>query len=295
MIQTDGITEKQTRTELALDQYLPPVTSDSRLHKAMRYSALGGGKRIRALLVYGTGMIFDAPTPVLDMLAASIEMIHCYSLIHDDLPAMDDDDLRRGKPSAHKQFDDATAILAGDALHSLAFDILATEPRDYAHPEKRVLFIQTLARAIGPQGMALGQMLDLTLQKESASIDDISEMQQLKTGKLLQAGIQLGTLAGTNRNIQSVQALREFGQCIGLAFQIKDDILDVESSTEVLGKKQFSDINQDKPTYLQFQGMASAKVTLDELVDNALTSLEILGNRGNFLREITHFILKRNY
>ncbi len=295
MIQTNGITEKQTRTELALDQYLPSVTSDNRLHQAMRYSALGGGKRIRALLVYGTGMIFDAPLPVLDMLAASIEMIHCYSLIHDDLPAMDDDDLRRGKPSAHKQFDDATAILAGDALHSLAFEILSTEPRDYAHPEKRVLFIQTLARAIGPQGMTLGQMLDLTLQKDSASIHDISEMQQLKTGKLLQAGIQLGTLAGTNRNIQSVQALREFGQCIGLAFQIKDDILDVESTTEVLGKKQFSDIKQDKPTYLQFQGMASAKITLDELIDNALTSLEILGSRGDFLREITHFILKRNY
>lgn len=295
MIETSRMTEIQARVALALCRYLPPETSDNRLHAAMRYSVLNGGKRIRPLLVYGAGLVVDAPLPMLDVLATSVEMIHCYSLIHDDLPAMDDDDLRRGKPSTHKAFDEATAILAGDALHTLAFELLATEPQDYHHPEIRILFIQTLARACGPQGMALGQMLDITLENGTASIDDINQMQQLKTGRLLQAALQLGTCAGVNKSIKHVQALHEFGQYIGQAFQIKDDILDVESSTAILGKQQFSDIRQNKANYLQAKGMTSSKSILEELISNALNSIEILGERGEFLRKITELILTREY
>ena len=290
---TNDITDKQARIERVLEQHLP--SSNNPLHDAMRYSTLQGGKRIRPLLVYGAGLAFNAPLPILDILAASVELIHCYSLIHDDLPAMDNDDLRRGKASLHKQFDEATAILAGDALQSLAFSLLSTEPKEYLHPDKRVLYIQTLAKAAGPEGMVLGQMLDMSLTGQAVQMDDVVFMQQLKTGRLLQAAIQLGILAGTeNRNAKSVRALHQFGQSIGFAFQIKDDILDIESSTATLGKPQFSDITKDKPTYIKAAGAESAHKLLDTLIKDAQKALTVLGDAGHFLRDVTLFMLERH-
>ena len=289
----DEIINKQTRVEKTLARYIP--TSPNRLHEAMRYSTLLGGKRIRPLLVYGAGLVFNAPLKVLDIFAASVEMMHCYSLIHDDLPAMDNDDMRRGKPSVHKQFDEATAILAGDALQSLAFLLLATEPKNYEYPEKRILCIQTLATACGAEGMALGQMLDMSLTSETATISDVIHLQQLKTGRLLQASVQLGILAGQNRQPEQVRALHRFGECIGSAFQIKDDLLDIESTTSVLGKPQFSDIQKNKPTYPSTASVSGAHEILEELIREADDALKILGERGDFLRNLARFVLERNY
>ncbi|TNF99631.1 MAG: geranyl transferase, partial [Gammaproteobacteria bacterium] len=218
--------ECQQRTESALDQWLPSDQQEpANLHKAMRYSVMNGGKRVRPMLVHATGMVFDAYRDALDGPACAVEMIHVYSLIHDDLPAMDDDDLRRGQPTCHKAFDDATAILAGDALQALAFQVLAQDQNMTVNDTARLKMIETLTIASGSVGMAGGQAIDLAAEGKSQSLTELENMHALKTGALIRASIRLGALTHPDISDHELEILDHYGQCIGLAFQIQDDIL----------------------------------------------------------------------
>lgn len=296
MIVSEDIQAKQARIEGVLDFYLPPETENQHsLSNAVRYSVLGGGKRIRALLVYAAGEVFDAPLPVLDVLAASVELIHAYSLIHDDLPAMDDDDLRRGKPSCHIQFSEATAILAGDALQSLAFELIANCPADEFTDSQRVECIRVLSKAIGPSGMALGQMHDIMSSQQDTDTKAVTLIHQLKTGKLLEACVALGATAGNEHCPAKRKAIDGFANHLGLAFQIKDDILDIESCSTLLGKPQHSDQEMEKATFVQSAGLTGAKETLHELIDTALNYLNDIDKHGELLRQIAHFVSCRNH
>lgn len=230
----------QNRINQQLQFYLPPATPPAvRLHEAMHYAVFNGGKRIRPLLVYATGLCFQTPLAALDTAAVAIELIHCYSLVHDDLPAMDDDDYRRGKLSCHKKFDEATAILVGDALQSLAFDILA-KPTTHLSPAQQVNMLQVLAQAAGSYGMAAGQQLDMEFKNKTPSFAEMEKIHQLKTGALFQACIQLGTIASSCEMPEEIERLNQIGELIGLAFQWQDDHLDQpELSTT---KKRINDL-----------------------------------------------------
>ncbi len=281
--------------ETALDRWLPgPDTEPPALHQAMRYSVLGDGKRIRPILLYATGEAFGLELKRLDGPACAVEMIHAYSLIHDDLPAMDDDDLRRGRPTCHVAYDEATAILAGDALQALAFHILAHDPDISANSKQRLGMIDTLAVASGSRGMAGGQAIDLVSVGKSLNIAELETMHLQKTGALIRASAELGALSADNVGPALFERVSEYAKCIGLAFQIKDDILDIESDTETLGKPQGSDIAMNKPTYPNLLGMQGAKQAARDLYEKAIECLTVFDERADTLKKIADYIVNRN-
>lgn len=284
----------QARAEKALDHRLPqPTIIPTRLHEAMRYSTLGGGKRIRPVLVYATGAAFDVPLEQLDGPACAVELIHAYSLIHDDLPAMDDDGLRRGKPTCHIAFDQATAILTGDALHSLAFYLLSHDPDILVSPARCLRMIEELALASGSRGMAGGQAIDLDSVGKKLNVAELENMHIHKTGALIRASVRLGALSKPDLDDGTLAMLDHFAKCMGLAFQIRDDILDVESDTETLGKTQGADIARDKPTYPALLGMSEARAMADSLYEEALDSLAPIADRADTLRWLAGYIVQR--
>lgn len=284
----------QERVETALDARLPPANKvPERLHQAMRYSSLGGGKRLRPLLTYATGQTLGLAFDLLDGPACAVECIHVYSLIHDDLPAMDDDDLRRGKPTCHKAYDEATAILAGDGLQALAFSILAEDPSLAVPAESRLAMIQTLATASGSLGMVGGQAIDLDAVGRTLDLPALEAMHIRKTGALIRASVRLACLAQPALPPEIGDRLDHYAKCIGLAFQIQDDILDEESDTQTLGKTQGKDRQNNKPNYPALLGLGGARQKARELCEEALASLSPLGERARILQELAQFIVQR--
>ena len=283
----------QQRVERALQHALSGAdTGAARLQEAMRYSVLGGGKRLRPLLVYITGEALGADPADLDAPAAAVELIHAYSLIHDDLPAMDDDDLRRGRPTCHRAFDEGTAILAGDALQALAFGVLAAHTNRLADTT-RVRMLTVLADAIGLAGMAGGQAIDLEAAGRPSSPEHIELMHRRKTGALIRASVELGALAAPAKSETAYAALRLYGSEIGLAFQIQDDILDVTGDTEVLGKRAGADAAHGKPNYPSVVGLERARALALEHRDRALAALDGLGQAAAELRALAHYVVDR--
>lgn len=275
------------RSESVLASRLPdPAQEPRRLHEAMRYASLGGGKRMRPLLVYASGFACGAPEEVLDHAAASVELIHAYSLVHDDLPAMDDDSLRRGRPTVHVAFDEATAILAGDALQALAFEVLAQAP---AEASVRVELLTTLARASGVAGMCGGQALDIAVTGNGQSLPQLERMHALKTGALIRAAVRLGGLcAGADSGVLAV--LDRFAAALGLAFQIRDDLLDIEGNAAELGKTPGKDAEQGKPTYPALLGLEGARSALEaqgQVMQSALAELARPAPELQALAELT--------
>ncbi|NIV40278.1 MAG: (2E,6E)-farnesyl diphosphate synthase, partial [Anaerolineae bacterium] len=269
----------QARVEHTLQQWLPPADQQpGTLHEAMRYSALNGGKRIRPILAYATAQALNIPMARVDGPACALELIHCYSLIHDDLPCMDDDDLRRGRPTCHKVFGEAMAVLAGDAMQALAFHILTKDPSMVDAPAQRLRMIDHLAVASGSRGMAGGQAIDLMAVGQQLQLAELEMMHIHKTGALIRASVNLALLSDEGVSDATFQSLDAYAKCIGLAFQIRDDILDVEGDTETLGKAQGADLALDKPTYPALLGMAGAKARAQELHQEALDHLSQLGN-----------------
>ncbi len=282
------------RIENVLDRALPgPEVKPQRLHKAMRYSVLGGGKRIRPLLVYATGEVFDVPAEMLDTPAAAIEMMHAFSLIHDDLPAMDDDALRRGRPTTHLAFDEATAILAADALQPLAFSMLADAPALQGHPAEQIQIIRLIAEACGSYGMTGGQAIDIASEGGRLDPAELEHMYRLKTGQLLRASVLSAAYCPPACDIADLHALERFVDSMGLAFQIRDDILDIEGSTEEIGKQQGADIAHDKATYPALLSLEEAHQRADELLQNALDALEEIDRDTESLRYLARLIVLR--
>lgn len=273
-------------------QYWQNIPSQD-LKNAMQYTLSNGGKRLRPLLIYATGITFNASLDNLDLPAAAVELIHTYSLIHDDLPCMDDADLRRGKATCHKVYGEGMAVLTGDSLHTLAMQIISHHPAQLSS-DQRVDMMSALSRACGPFGMAAGQALDITVMLDNdispALLEDIY---RLKTGALFSACIELGHLASPDRDQNNQRALAEFGNLIGLAFQIQDDILDIEVATELLGKPQGIDVKNNKTTYPKLHGMEKAKEKVQYLYENALESIDYLGEQAKLLRELTKHMLSR--
>jgi geranylgeranyl pyrophosphate synthase len=286
----------QNRVEKALEDRLPSgQLLPQKLHQAMRYSVLNGGKRMRPMLTYCTGKTLDIAPNDLDALACAVEFIHVYSLIHDDLPAMDDDDLRRGKPTCHVAYDEATAILAGDALQTLAFETLAHDSSIKASADARLKMIIALAKASGSQGMVGGQAIDLQSVGTSLNLPELENMHIHKTGALIRASVNLATLAKADIEPNVATKLDHYAKCIGLSFQVKDDILDEESDTATLGKTQGKDKDNDKPTYPALLGLAGAKQKAQELHEKALDSLSIFGKEADLLRDLSLYIIQRTH
>jgi farnesyl diphosphate synthase len=284
------------RLEQCLQHWLPDASvRPARLHEAMRYALLGGGKRIRPVLMYATAEVLALPASQVDGPATAVEAIHAYSLVHDDLPAMDDDDLRRGRPTCHRAFDEATAILAGDALQALAFHILATDTAIRATDAQRVSMIRLLADACGSVGMAGGQAIDLDATGKSLDADGVEEMHRLKTGALIHASIMMVGHGAPQLGEPERLALDRYGHDIGLAFQIQDDILDEEGDTETLGKTQGKDRIANKPTYPAVAGMGAAKRRARELADRAVGGLSVFGARAEPLRWMADYIVRREF
>ena len=284
----------QQRTESALDAVLPASELvPARLHQAMRYSVLGGGKRVRPLLCHAAGAIFGADAGILDVPAASVELIHAYSLVHDDMPCMDDDDLRRGKPSCHKAYDDATALLVGDALQTLAFQGLTARLPGVA-PARQLEMIQLLATASGSRGMAGGQAIDLASVGLQLNIGALELMHIHKTGALIRAAVLLGAHCGEAAP-DALERLGHYANRIGLLFQVVDDILDAEASSEVLGKTAGKDAAQNKPTYVNILGVREAKTLAGELREDAHQALSSFGPAANRLHELADFIVDRTF
>ncbi len=282
------------RVEGALMRWLPrPNAPPESLHHAMRYSVLNGGKRIRPTLVYATGRALALRPRQLDAPACAVELIHSYSLVHDDLPAMDDDDLRRGQPTCHKAFDEATAILAGDALQTLAFQVLARDKTMPVGAEQRLRMIEHLAQASGSRGMAGGQALDLAAVGQELDLARLEHMHIHKTGALIRASVRLGTLFAPDLDTRLIRQLDRYAKCIGLAFQIRDDILDVSGDTQVLGKTRGKDQAQDKPTYPSLLGLSAAQEKAESLYQEALQNLEYLDDRADPLRWLAAYIVGR--
>ncbi|MGQ0836803.1 MAG: (2E,6E)-farnesyl diphosphate synthase [Gammaproteobacteria bacterium] len=288
----------QARIERVLDACLAlPDPGTARLREAMRYSVLGGGKRLRPVLVYATGQVFGASLERLDAPAAAVELVHVYSLVHDDLPAMDDDELRRGRPTCHRAFDEATAILVGDALQALAFAVLANGVLDDeasgAPPASQLAMIRILARATGTGGMAGGQAIDLAAAGRTLSLEALENMHRRKTGALIQASVLLGATAAGVEGRAELDALTRFGAEIGLAFQIQDDILDVEGDAEVLGKSTGADAAHAKPTYPSTVGLKAAHAHARAHCDAAVAAISALGARGAPLAALARLVVDR--
>ncbi len=287
-----ALSHYQQRIEAVLDRHLAvDGAPDPRLIEAMRYATLSGGKRLRPVLVYAAGRTTAAPDAALDAMAAAVEMIHVYSLIHDDLPAMDDDDLRRGRPTCHKAFDEATAILAGDALQALAFDVLTGGVAEL--PGATGLHaVRELAGAAGLHGMAGGQAIDLGACGQPIDLPELERMHRLKTGALIRASVRLGALAGTP-DPEALGRLTRYAECIGLAFQIRDDVLDVEGDPEVLGKACGADARLHKPTFPSLQGLEASRERAVALIDEALAELQPFGQEADLLRFLARYIVDR--
>ena len=292
--------DNQQRTIEAMQRLLPAPDEDSGnnpltpLLEACRYSVESGGKRVRSLLVRAAARAIDKEIShqVLDAPCVAVELLHSYSLIHDDLPCMDDDDLRRGKPSLHKAFDEATAILVGDGLQAKAFELRACAPALSAQP--RVSMIEALSLAAGCDGMVGGQFIDTQSTNFDITIDQLQTMHSLKTGALIRASLKLGGIAASASEAQ-LQALHEFGGFIGLAFQVVDDILDVEGDTATLGKTSGKDSEANKPTYVKLLGLGGAKAEAQRLLQSALDALEIFGDSADALRDIARYIVERDH
>jgi len=290
------MTTYQQRVNTALDSCLPPPTiQPTRLHEAMRYAVLNGGKRIRPLLVYLAGRALDVDEIILDRSACAVELIHAYSLIHDDLPAMDNDDLRRGMPTCHKAFDEATAILAADALQTLAFYVLSQDVDWPITNQQRLAIINTLALASGSRGMVGGQALDMIATGQTLTVAELENLHIHKTGDLIRASMKMGVLSCSHLDEQTLEQFDHYAKCIGLAFQIQDDILDVEGQTEVLGKPHGSDLVQEKATYPAILGLREAKKLARELVEEAIDSLANFDLQVEPLRWLANYIITRNY
>ena len=288
------LAQYRARIEQVLERCLTlPDPGTERLRDAMRYSALGGGKRLRPMLVYLTGESLGASLAQLDAPAAAVELIHVYSLVHDDLPAMDDDDLRRGRPTCHRAYDEATAILVGDALQALAFAVLAGDDSPAVAPAVRIAMIRALADAAGTSGMAGGQAVDLAAVGQTLSVDAVENMHQRKTGALIRGSVLLGALAAGITTGPEYVALERFGAQVGLAFQIQDDILDVGGDPALLGKATGADAALSKPTYPSTVGLKSARDRARQLRDDAVAALAPLGGRGAMLTELAHFVVSR--
>jgi farnesyl diphosphate synthase len=282
------------RLERALARRLPGADAPpQRLHDAMRYACLDGGKRVRALLVYGAGTACGARLEALDAPACAVELVHAYSLVHDDMPAMDDDELRRGKPTCHVAYDEATALLTGDALQTLAFQVLVAGEASEHAPERRLAMAATLALASGSAGMAGGQAIDLAAVGRSLTLDELEHMHRLKTGALIRASVRLGALAAEGAGAPQMDALERYAECLGLAFQIRDDVLDVEASTEVLGKRQGADAALGKPTYPSLLGLQASKDRAAALHREALEAVAAFDGRCALLRGLADFIVAR--
>lgn len=282
------------RVENALASRLPAIDAlPNQLHGAMRYATLNGGKRVRACLVYAAGESMGANLDVLDVPACAVEIIHSFSLVHDDMPCMDDDDLRRGKPTCHKVYTEATALLVGDALQSLAFDLLANDSALDITDNQRLKMVGTLAQASGSFGMAGGQAIDIESVGQVLEIDRLEDMHRRKTGELMRASVLLGAYAAPTQDPRLLSAMEDFGRAIGLAFQVVDDILDVVADTATLGKPQGSDQARDKPTYPATMGLDAARTHAETLYHAALASLAPLGDNGRILSGIADFIVHR--
>ncbi len=291
---TETIETYRLRVEVLLAQQLQSrrgSSLDSRLQDAMEYSLLNGGKRLRPTLVYLSNQLCGGHADAADMAAAAIEAIHSYSLVHDDLPAMDDDDLRRGKPTCHIKYDEATAILVGDALLTWAFELLSSSG---CSAEQVLAMIRCMAQTSGDLGMVGGQNFDLRSTGKPLSLEELQQMHRAKTGALINASLTLGALSA-NATEQQISALIAYGDAIGLAFQIKDDLLDIESDTQTLGKPQGSDLEKNKATYPALIGVEESRLWLAKLRDQAIQSLAIFGDEAaKPLTELAHYITERN-
>jgi farnesyl diphosphate synthase len=281
------------RAEQALSHSLPPAEqSPAELHRAMRYAVLGGGKRLRPLLVYAAAHALGQDGPQLDAAACAVELIHAYSLVHDDLPAMDDDALRRGRPTCHIVFGEAMAILAGDALQALAFELLADDSTQRIDANTGMAMLRALGRACGAEGMAGGQALDLAAVGRKLSLDELEHMHACKTGALIRASVQLGALiAGADAD--TLDALDRYAYAVGLAFQVRDDILDVEGESAVIGKTAGKDAAADKPTFPSIIGLDASRARLAELTSVAFDAIESLGARASLLAELARYTAHR--
>ena len=286
--------EQQSRVEKALSAILP--AADQRpegLHSAMRYAVMGGGKRVRPLLVYAAGELVSANPDRLDLIACAVELIHAYSLVHDDMPCMDDDSLRRGRPTVHVEYDEPTALLVGDALQSLAFQVLSE--RELAdEPEGQLQMIEVLASAAGSRGMAGGQAIDLESVGRELSEPELEFMHVRKTGALIRASVRLGALCAREHNVD-MEALDRFSKVAGLGFQVVDDLLDAQSSTAILGKTAGKDASNNKPTYVSLLGVVRARELAKELHQDALDVLKQLPQGGARLGDIAGFIFNRDF
>jgi geranylgeranyl pyrophosphate synthase len=283
----------RARVEAALAARLPRTDqTPERLHAAMRYSVLGG-KRVRPILLFATARALGLEERQVEAAACALELVHVYSLVHDDLPSMDDDDLRRGRPTCHKAYDEATALLVGDALQSLAFELLASDPALPAEPAIRVRLVQLLAHAIGSLGMAGGQAIDLEAEGRKLAIGQIEEMHSMKTGALIRVSVMMGAACAPALEPHLERALAGFAAPIGLAFQIQDDLLDVLSDTATLGKAAGSDRERGKPTYPAILGVSASQEQVRKLHEEAMQSLAPFGERGDALRGVTDWLLAR--
>ncbi len=284
----------QQEVDSAFDAFLPvPEDTRARLVEAMRYAAIGGGKRVRPLLLVATAELFGVNRDAAINAGCAVEAIHAYSLIHDDLPCMDDDDLRHGKPTLHKAFDEAAAVLAGDCLHALAFDIL-TQADTSTDPFVRAELVATLARASGHDGMAGGQMMDIVSEEEKYDLRQVTRLQQLKTGALLAASVEMGAILGRVPP-EGRAHLRAYARDIGLAFQIADDLLDVEGDEEKAGKALRKDEIQGKQTFVTLMGREQARTQAEMLVDQAGRHLASYGEEARLLVDLAHFVVKRDH
>ncbi|MFA3789634.1 (2E,6E)-farnesyl diphosphate synthase [Aliiglaciecola sp. SL4] len=284
------------RIDNLLNQYFVEQTSAApRLTQAMQYVLLNGGKRTRPFLVYATGEMLSVPLEKLDVPAFAVECIHAYSLIHDDLPAMDDDELRRGKPTCHIAFDEATAILAGDALQTLAFDMLASPDSVIQDPSKQLKLVKLLAEASGIHGMCAGQALDLAATDTPISQSELQQLHNLKTGALFKVSVSMATILADELDPKVTQMLDQYSQALGLAFQVQDDILDIVGDSDVIGKPQGSDQAQNKSTYPSLLGLEGAKTYLQQLHQQALHALDALPYNTRLLREFSDFVVNRRF
>ncbi len=287
--------EVAVATERSLESLLPgPGGEPKRLHDAMRYATLGGGKRVRPMLAHAAGETTGAGPDRIRIVSAAVEIIHAYSLAHDDLPCMDNDVLRRGKPTVHVEFDEATALLAGDALQAFAFELMSVH-RLADQPDQQLKMLQIFSHACGSHGMAGGQAIDLANVGRQISLPELEYMHILKTGALIRAAVLLGAMCGEPLADEKFACLDHYGKCVGLAFQVVDDILDCESNTEQLGKTAGKDQDANKPTYVSLMGMAGAKAFADELLQDALAALSGFGPEADRLRQLAGFIVRRQH
>jgi len=291
----DWMGSVQARMERALAHHLPAASlAPARLHQAMRYATLEGGKRVRPLACFAAGELGRAPPERLEIAACAVEMIHAYSLVHDDLPCMDDDVLRRGKPTVHVEYDEATALLAGDALQSLAFQLLA-EHRLADDPAAQLEMVKTLAVAAGSRGMAGGQQIDLEATGRELSTPELEAMHIRKTGALIRAAVMLGAGCGEPLAANERMRLDRYVRCIGLAFQVVDDVLDADATTATLGKTAGKDSKAGKPTFVSAMGIVHAREFAEELREEAQAALGIFGARARRLAELADFIVRRKF